>query len=249
MIRSADFTKEIKESLAAKVGYHCSNPFCRIPTVGANVDHSGSMSIGEAAHITAASPGGPRYDPSLTNEQRKMETNGIWLCRNHAAIIDRDEKFYTVELLYQWKMDAEREFNQRVQGLAPSEKYTYTLRMLLDDLKMCKESIDVLKAMKPAVVIPSSDLPVTEDYERKIETIADAIGIKYASRMRNAFRDISAFKIVLVNEENRFKNKAQWRMDFQAVEYDHKLQAFIERIKKYDIYEIIETLEQLFKDD
>ena len=74
MARQADFTQSVKNSLAAKVGYRCSNPFCRIPTIGSNADASGTINIGEAAHITAAEPGGARYDSSLTVDQRKDES-------------------------------------------------------------------------------------------------------------------------------------------------------------------------------
>ena len=96
MPRKADFTQKTKDSLASKVGYKCSNPFCRKSTIGANAEGSGTINIGEAAHITAAEPGGARYDSTLSVEQRKSESNGIWLCRNHAAMIDRDEKYFTV---------------------------------------------------------------------------------------------------------------------------------------------------------
>lgn len=77
MPRDADFTASTKEILAKKVGYRCSNPFCRKTTIGANANGTGTISIGEAAHITAASPGGPRYDPTMTEDERKDESNGI----------------------------------------------------------------------------------------------------------------------------------------------------------------------------
>ena len=65
------------------------------------------MSIGEAAHITAAAAGGPRYDPSLSHLDRRSFSNGIWLCRNCARLIDADERGFTVELLREWKKKAE----------------------------------------------------------------------------------------------------------------------------------------------
>jgi hypothetical protein len=48
------------------------------------------MTIGEAAHISAAAPGGPRFDGSMTPEQRRHCDNGIWMCSNHAFLIDED---------------------------------------------------------------------------------------------------------------------------------------------------------------
>jgi hypothetical protein len=48
--------------------------------------------LGVAAHITAASPDGPRYDQNLSSEQRKSPDNGIWLCQNCAKLVDNDGK-------------------------------------------------------------------------------------------------------------------------------------------------------------
>ncbi|HVV79114.1 MAG TPA: hypothetical protein VHD59_05815 [Pseudolabrys sp.] len=60
-----------------------------------------------AAHISAAAPGGARYDETLTAEMRGDITNGIWLCQTHAKLVDDDELTYTVALLKEWKTVAE----------------------------------------------------------------------------------------------------------------------------------------------
>lgn len=64
-------------------------------------------SIGKAAHISAAAPGGARYDTSMTHAQRSCISNGIWLCANCADKIDRDSQRYSVSLLHDWKQQAE----------------------------------------------------------------------------------------------------------------------------------------------
>ncbi len=111
-----NFTKKTIEILAKRVGFFCSNPNCKIPTVGPNSDQEKATTIGIAAHITAASPGGPRYDANLTSEQRKHITNGIWLCGNCASLIDKDEENYPVELIHDWKKGAEQEMTDSLQG-------------------------------------------------------------------------------------------------------------------------------------
>lgn len=113
-----DFSKVTIEILAKRVGYLCSSPNCKKFTVGANEISTKSTSIGIAAHITAAAIGGPRYDESLTPEQRRHIDNGIWLCSNCATLIDRDENYYTVLLLKRWKEDAEVESKNRLSGEA-----------------------------------------------------------------------------------------------------------------------------------
>lgn len=85
----------------------CSNPGCRRPTSGPQVRNDKALSIGVAAHITAASPGGPRFNAALTIDQRISITNGVWLCQNCAKLVDNDELRYSAETLSLWKQDAE----------------------------------------------------------------------------------------------------------------------------------------------
>lgn len=103
-----DFSLQTKLYLAIRSSCRCSNPDCRIQTHGPNSDPEKITNIGVAAHITAAAPGGPRYDVSLSKEERSNISNGIWLCANHAAEIDRDEHKYPISLLKGWKENAER---------------------------------------------------------------------------------------------------------------------------------------------
>lgn len=99
-----DFTSKDKEILAKAVNYRCSNPSCQVLTTAAKSNDNDSITnIGQAAHITAASKGGPRYDESLLKKDRSSISNGIWLCSNCASLIDREPEKYTVELLKEWK--------------------------------------------------------------------------------------------------------------------------------------------------
>jgi len=105
--RRDDFVKGVRDVLAHRAGFRCSKPDCRAPTAGPNDDNGKHGSIGIAAHITAAAPGGPRYDPTLSADLRGAVSNGIWLCDNHAREVDRDGKRFTVEILQAWKEHAE----------------------------------------------------------------------------------------------------------------------------------------------
>ena len=112
-----NFKKTVIEDLAKRVAYLCSNPDCLAQTVGPKSDVQGAVLIGEAAHITAASPGGPRYDPSMNSDERASFSNGIWLCRSCAARVDRDVTVFPTAKLRQWKKQAEARafmgFNRR----------------------------------------------------------------------------------------------------------------------------------------
>lgn len=106
-MRADDFTMKTKRLLAYRVGHLCSNPKCRAATSGPCLAPDKIVTAGDAAHITAASLDGPRFDPSLTSEQRRGYDNGIWLCVHHARVVDQDDSRHTVELLRKWKSEAE----------------------------------------------------------------------------------------------------------------------------------------------
>jgi hypothetical protein len=103
-----DFDEKTKEILARRVGYRCSNPNCRQLTSGPQTNPAKAINIGVAAHTIAASSGGPRYDASMSSEERRSPENGIWLCQNCAKLIDNDESRYTIDLLQEWKRLSER---------------------------------------------------------------------------------------------------------------------------------------------
>ena len=63
----------------------------------------GEINVGEAAHICAAAPGGPRYDGNMTSDERRGADNGIWLCDVHARAVDLKDLKFTVEELQEWK--------------------------------------------------------------------------------------------------------------------------------------------------
>lgn len=109
-----DFTAKTKRKIAGGAGWLCSDPSCRRSTIGSNSDGSGVINLGVAAHICAAAPGGPRYDPTMTREQRQSADNGIWLCQNHAKAVDSKDSAFTVEVLHDWKVQAHKHSWRRV---------------------------------------------------------------------------------------------------------------------------------------
>lgn len=110
MAERDSFSQGVKAILAHRAGYRCSKPSCRALTAGPSFEHGGAISnVGVAAHITAASPGGPRFDPTLTSEERGSVDNGIWLCQTHAKEIDDDVIQFTQVALRVWKRHAEED--------------------------------------------------------------------------------------------------------------------------------------------
>lgn len=117
-----DFPEKTKRTLAQRVGFRCSNPICRRLTVGPTDDVRRALNIGVAAHITAASPGGPRYDPSISPQERASIRNGIWLCQNCAKLVDTEERRFTVNVLLEWKHLSEFASREEVEQYSPPEQ-------------------------------------------------------------------------------------------------------------------------------
>lgn len=102
-----NFKESIKAALRDRVAHRCSNPECRVPTAAPGSGATGVIRGGDAAHITAASPKGPRYDERISEMERSSIENGIWLCVVCSRKIDHNQNAYPVELLREWKTSAE----------------------------------------------------------------------------------------------------------------------------------------------
>lgn len=138
MVDRDEFSKEVRDVLARRVGTLCSNPQCSTPTYGPGFSPSKSLSKGVAAHITAAAEGGPRYDLNMSSEERKSINNGIWLCESCAKIIDSATSRYTVEVIERWKSMAEERArkaleNPRIVNFGPDFADTFLLITIQKD--------------------------------------------------------------------------------------------------------------------
>ncbi|BBP71876.1 hypothetical protein PHLH6_38800 [Pseudomonas sp. Seg1] len=134
--RRDDFLESTIRTLRDMAGNVCSFPDCSVHTHGAKGSLDGAFSIGVACHITAAAPGGPRYDQNQSAAERRDVSNGIWMCQTHSRLVDADDSPYPVELLREWKRQAEIRANQMVNQRAFTER---ELKSAVKD-----ESVDIL---------------------------------------------------------------------------------------------------------
>lgn len=135
-----DFSLTVKRNLAIRAAHFCSNPHCMKLTAGPHSDEEKSLQTGHAAHVLAASKGGPRYDPKQTTQQRKAAKNGIWLCRECGVLVDHDAAQYPSALLFRWKKNHEELISEvRTAGYARSIEL---LRMNQTDKGIAKKLLD-----------------------------------------------------------------------------------------------------------
>ena len=104
-----EFPENIKRVVSQRAGGRCSFPGCDRQCWLSNSDANKASSVGVAAHINAASPGGPRYDQAQTEQERRGAENCIFLCQSHAHVIDHDEERFPASALREWKFRHEKQ--------------------------------------------------------------------------------------------------------------------------------------------
>lgn len=97
--------KSTLKKLWAASGNQCAFPGCdeKVVDLGKNIV------IGEVCHIRAESPGGPRYDPDLDEDEKDEYHNLILLCPTHHTVIDKASDKYSAQNLEQWKKKHEEQ--------------------------------------------------------------------------------------------------------------------------------------------
>lgn len=125
-----DFNQKTTELLARRASGRCSNPDCRVLTIGPNSNPEKHTTIGEAAHIAGARPESARYDPSMTDTTRAMITNAIWLCRNCHRTVDRDASQFPADILLAWRTEHERYAMKEIGTRTQAIQYDHTKREL-----------------------------------------------------------------------------------------------------------------------
>jgi hypothetical protein len=141
-----DFSSAVRSALALRAAYHCS--ICDRPTIGPSDESpTATSNIGTASHICAAAPGGRRFDPSMTPEDRSGVGNGIWLCANHGRLVDTDDVTYTVGALREFKVHHERRC-QLALGSQPTTSAESAHLLAIGPGIVCVGDIDQVQGMR-----------------------------------------------------------------------------------------------------
>lgn len=110
-MRQADFSPDTIRRLKDRVAHLCS--CCDVATTAAGPSNRGVSTIGKAAHIHAAMPGGPRFLESMSVDECRSIDNAIWLCASCHDRVDTNADLFPAELLHRWKASAEERARSR----------------------------------------------------------------------------------------------------------------------------------------
>lgn len=94
-------TKKVLRDIGIRSKNRCAFPGCNHLILNENGEY-----IAELCHIEAAERGGPRFNPSQTDEERRSIENLLFLCHQHHKETDNEE-IYTVDRLKQIKKEHE----------------------------------------------------------------------------------------------------------------------------------------------
>ena len=123
MDHRAEFSAATRKIIAERAGYQCSVLNCGRLTVGPGPGQAQVVNIGMAAHIYAASPGGPRGTGGLSAAERSEPENGIWCCYSHGKAIDSDTgNAFSAAQLKAWKRLHEARKSAEMTG-APQDRF------------------------------------------------------------------------------------------------------------------------------
>jgi hypothetical protein len=140
-----------------RVGNRCSR--CGTLTSGPHSEPDKALNVGVAAHITAAAPGGPRYDSTLTKQQRASPHNGVWLCQTCGKLVDNDPTRFTVTEMRAWKQKAEDEASKQIGRTRPERQPSSAARerQVKHDLALKKRMVKDFEVGYTEVIIRSME--------------------------------------------------------------------------------------------
>lgn len=107
-------TQETVRELFLKSGNLCAYPGC-----GRLMMNEEGVFVGHVCHIEAAEVGGERFNPNMTNEERRSAANLMLMCYDHHTVTDDVER-YTVEILKGYKRDHETRFSRPDRAILES---------------------------------------------------------------------------------------------------------------------------------
>jgi len=97
------------------------------------IDDSSELPLGEAAHIEGYGVGSPRYNPSMSEQERNSYSNLILLCPTCHSIIDKDISEYTTTKIKTIKNEHEKWIESLIKDKLPNITYK-ELEVILDYL-------------------------------------------------------------------------------------------------------------------
>lgn len=188
----------------------CAFPGCPRPLVD---DDSGAV-LGEVCHIKARSKGGPRFDPSQTDEERNAFANLVLMCAACHKIIDGDPERYPVERLQQMKADHGRTADVEVQPIDATRAAlilkNYTVRiqghLSIGTLQATSVTFKTSRSRRATVPLPADVIGGSSPHRRYIKHLVKRYQEFASQQARRNFRHAAIYSAI----KKKFGTTWEW---------------------------------------
>lgn len=234
MGKRINFSEKTKKEAAEKVAYFCSNPSCCRPTVGPNEDGK-AHHYGEAAHIYAATSGGPRAHELLSEDFLKSEANCLWLCNSCHELIDANPKTYNPELLKEWKHKAEQRAFEMVSNPVKAADFIDNIERKCGFGKYFDDLFRRGDFHKIFTAIGELSNTSTLTSENKEELVFAKLRFDCFCARKNIEQDIVEIRTISQGIKERI-------VDFAIETYDEYLCDYVKNYSNYEFKRILSSL-------
>lgn len=231
-------TQKTLKRLYALSGNICAFPGCNAPVVSAT-----GTPTAQVCHICAKSPGGPRFNPEQTEQERNGFDNLLLLCGEHHTVVDSEPNTYTVTVLSEIKAvhEAVAGRPERQADLAVAKQ----LQKQLLDTKASRNSGNIA-INSPGAKLTNIININTRTSKTQIEAPPGSIGsdlaaARYCQHLINRYNDFASkepsrsgkFSYAVISKNIETKFGSQWRLlpTASAPEVFSYLQSRIDRTR------------------
>lgn len=183
-----DKSRQYKPSTVRRLdtlsGNECAEPTCTKKLVASD----GISIVSKICHIEAASKDGPRFNESMTEDERRGFDSLILLCDEHHTIIDNKQNatMYPVELLKQWKSNHEKKILELISSKNLLSKHPLALNKVINSIG---SNIGEVLALPDAENAPDPDVKISYNnivrYEQTIREFAP-----YQGKLNKIYEEI-----------------------------------------------------------
>lgn len=213
-------------------GNLCAYPGCNKLLLDANANF-----VGQICHIEAASPGGERFNPNMTNEERRHFDNLMLMCYDHHIETNKVAE-YPVERLKSFKREHEAKFS--TEALVQS---------ILNSLRDYTEHGADFEKVKSLENLFDTLYPPNNQSRRPVEEIerdCDAFNQTIEQYLKLSLLARRLFLIGLKHSHHPFYTK--WRLDTDVLYVDfseiaNKLNMTFRLNRENDIGSLVDEIE------
>lgn len=205
----ADKSRQYKPSTVRRLdtlsGNECAHPDCNRKLIA----EDGISIVSKICHIAAASKNGPRYDVSMTIDERRGFDNLLLLCDEHHVMIDNKENegIYPTPLLKKWKSDHEKKVLELLSNKNLLSKHPLALNKVINTIgKKMGEVLD----LPDATSAPNPDIKIAYNNVVRYESVIREFA-PYQGKLNKIYEEIEKAgatkkELVLYNIKKLYHN-------------------------------------------